>query len=161
MLIDIIRSSLTYLKRNKYLLYVIIPAFILYMGIIMPSGTDFCYHGTCGYQFWGVHDHDGLWNLAIAQVSFLHFPPVVPTFTGATLRGYNFLLDLLIYIVKVTLHIHPFITYFKLIPLLWYTVQVACLIALSRVFKSDKSYVTLFLIIAFLACPFSALLSIS
>lgn len=156
----LLHRSFQYLLKNKYLLLVLIPAFLLYMAVIVPSGTNFCYFGNCGYHFWGVHDHDGLWNIAIAQVSFPHIPPLAPTFSGGLLRGYNHLLDFLLYLVKVIIRIPPIITYFKLLPVAWFFLHSLLLITLARSYQKNKVYVLFFLLIALFASPYVALFTL-
>jgi hypothetical protein len=100
-------------------LLVIIPAFVLYMLAVVPSGTYFCFESRCGLYFWGAHEHDANWHIALAQVAFKTIPFNVPIYAGEALRGYNFLLDIVMYgLWQVGLP--PLIAYFKLFPLLWF-----------------------------------------
>ena len=94
------KSAFDYIRKHKLLLLIILPAFFLYMLIIFPSGTFLCFKDACGINFWGVHGHDAIWHLAIANVSFNKFPFVAPTFSGENLYGYNYLLDFFIYLLS-------------------------------------------------------------
>lgn len=91
----------------------------IHLAIIIPSGSYYCFSSACGLAFWGAHGHDGLWNLAIAEASFTSFPPALPTYAGAVLKGYNYLLDLGIMLLNRISSLPTLFIYFKLLPLFW------------------------------------------
>src|SRR3989344_1317305 len=125
------RSVFDYIRKHKLLLLIILPAFFLYMLVIFPSGTFFCFPKACGINFWGVHGHDGIWHMAIANVSFNKFPFVSPIFSGEKLYGYNYLLDFFIFVLT-KIGIPSIVSYFKIFPLIWFFLFSGLLIKLGR-----------------------------
>lgn len=152
-------SFFDYIKKNKLLLLIILPAFFLFMLVIFPSGTFFCFKEACGINFWGVHGHDAIWHLAIANVSFSKFPFIAPTFAGENLYGYNYLLDFFIFLLT-KIGIPAIFTYFKLLPVVWYVLFTALLINLGRKIKDSPLFVSLFLLLSYLAGSFSYLITL-
>lgn len=78
-----------------------------------------------------------MWHLEIVAVSFLQWPFQVPTFAGATLSGYNILMDLLIYMVSL-IGIDPFFMLFKIIPVVWFVALTLTTIRYIRILKLGK-----------------------
>ena len=150
---------LNYLKKYKFLFLLIVPAFLVYMLVIFPSGSYFCINNKCGYYFWGVHGRDAIWHLAIAETSFKRFPFIAPTYAGANLYGYNWLMDFLIFIFS-KFGIPSIFTYFKLIPLTWFLVFTSLLIILARKIKDHPLFVGIFLFLSYFAGSFSYLLTL-
>ncbi|OGK45537.1 hypothetical protein A3B40_00785 [Candidatus Roizmanbacteria bacterium RIFCSPLOWO2_01_FULL_37_16] len=153
------RSVFDYIRKHKVLLLIILPAFFLYMLLIFPSGTFFCFKEACGINFWGVHGHDAIWHLAIANVSFSKFPFIAPTFSGENLYGYNYLLDYFIFLLT-KLGIPSIVTYFKLFPIFWFIVFTFLLVILGRKIKDTFLFVGLFLFLNYFAGSFSYLLTL-
>ncbi|MBI2641844.1 hypothetical protein HYW87_04620 [Candidatus Roizmanbacteria bacterium] len=150
---------LKYIRRHPFLLFIILPAFFLYMLVIFPSGTFLCFKEACGIQFWGVHGHDAMWHLAIANVSFNKFPFVAPTFVGENLYGYNYLLDFFIFLFS-KLGIPAIITYFKIFPVVWFILFTSLLIILGRKIKDSPLFVSLFLFFNYFAGSFYYLIKL-
>lgn len=148
-----------YIKKHRFLLLIIIPAFLLFMLIVVPSGSYFCFQKECGYYFWGVHGRDAIWHLAIANVSFKQYPFVAPTYSGEYLLGYNYLLDLFIFLLS-KLGISSVFSYFKLIPILWFGIFTGLLIALARKLKDNPLFVGLFIFFSYFSGSFSYLLKL-
>ncbi|MBI2641843.1 hypothetical protein HYW87_04615 [Candidatus Roizmanbacteria bacterium] len=148
------RRIIDYIWSHKLLLLIIIPAFFLYMLVIFPSGSYFCFEGECGYYFWGVHGRDAIWHLAIAETSFNKFPFVAPTFVGGHLYGYNWLLDFIIFLLS-KLGIPPLISYFKLIPVVWFIFFTILLSTLARKIIDSPLFVGIFLFFSYFAGSFS------
>lgn len=99
-------------------------AFVTQMLVMLPSGSQYCYEGRCGDYYWGVHEHDGIWHLALANVAFSKgWPLRMPTYAGEKLTGYNWLIDLPIYALS-KIGISPALTYFKIMPLLWFVLMI-------------------------------------
>ncbi len=132
----------------------IAPAFLFHFLMAFPSGTDLCYHAKCGYFFWGAHGHDGIWHLAIDATAFKSFPFVAPTFAGAMLNGYNYLLDLFIFAFS-KIGIPPLITYFKIFPLIWFVLFTAIAIHFARKLHDSPLFVSIFLFFCYFASSFS------
>ena len=85
--------------KSSWLTRIIIGiALITQMLIMFPSGSRYCYQDRCGDYYWGVHEHDGIWHLALANAAFKSFPLKMPTFAGESLTGYNWLIDFPIFL---------------------------------------------------------------
>ncbi len=153
------RQSFKYIRQNKILLLIILPAFFLCMLVIFPSGSYYCFQGECGYYFWGAHGRDAIWHLTTANVSFNKFPFIAPTFAGENLYGYNYLLDFFIFLLT-KLGIPAIISYFKLLPIIWFIFFSSLLIILARKIKDTPFFVSLFLFFSYFAGSFSYLLTL-
>ncbi|MGB4965831.1 MAG: hypothetical protein WBO77_01845 [Microgenomates group bacterium] len=143
-----------YIKKYPLLLLLIIVAFVSYMLTIMPSGSEYCFGNSCGLFFWGAHGHDAIWHLAIVAASFTDLPFVAPTFPGAQLSGYNFFLDIVIFVFS-KLGIPALITYFKVLPLVWFTLFTALIIKLGRKLHDSSLFVGLLLFFMYFSGSFS------
>src|SRR3989344_900756 len=154
-----INNTIDYIRKHKLLFLVITPAFFLYMILIFPSGTFLCFREACGINFWGVHAHDGLWHSAIAHVSFRNFPFDSPIFSGEKLFGYNFFYDFLLFLL-LKAGISPLISYFKILPIVWFIVFTFLLILLGRKIKDNPLFIGLFLFFNYFAGSFSYLLTL-
>ena len=148
-----------YIKKNKLLLLVLIPAFLTHMLIIMPSGSSYCHAGKCGIYFWGAHAHDAIWHLAIISSSFSKIPFISPTFSGSLLSGYNYLLDLVMFILY-KIGISPLFSYFKLFPLLWFLAITASAVSFARKLHKSPLFVGIFFFFTFFAGSFSYFLTL-
>lgn len=153
------RHVIDYIRAHKVLLLLIIPAFIFYLLTIFPSGSYYCSKNTCGYFFWGAHTHDAIWHLAIISSSFTGFSFLAPTFSGEKLYGYNFLLDFIINILS-KIGIFPFISYFKLLPIVWFILFTYFAILVGRKIKDSVLFVGLLLFFLYFGGSFSYLLSL-
>ncbi|OGK26723.1 hypothetical protein A3D76_02390 [Candidatus Roizmanbacteria bacterium RIFCSPHIGHO2_02_FULL_37_9b] len=156
--IVIMKFVIDYIKKNKLLLFIVLPAFFLYMLVIFPSGTFFCFKDACGINFWGVQGHDAIWHLAIANVSFQKFPFIAPTFAGENLYGYNYLLDFFIFLLS-KIGIPAIFSYFKLFPVVWFILFTGLLIIFARKIKDSKLFIFLFLLLSYFAGSFSFILT--
>ncbi len=152
------KESIEYIKKYKLLLLIIVPAFFLYLLVIFPSGSYYCFEGQCGYYFWGAHGRDAIWHLAIAEISFDKIPFIAPTFAGERLYGYNWLLDFIIFLLA-RLGVPSIISYFKLLPIAWFIIFTILLIVLARKIKDTIFFVGLFLFLSYFAGSFSYLLT--
>lgn len=106
-----------------------------------------------------MHGHDAMWHLAIANASFKKFPFVAPTFAGEALYGYNYFLDLIIYLLSLV-GIPSLFTYFKLLPIVWFILYTILLIRLAVKIKDSPLFVSLFLFFSYFAGSFSYLLTL-
>ncbi|MCR4276973.1 MAG: hypothetical protein NUV87_02485 [Candidatus Roizmanbacteria bacterium] len=150
---------INYIKKHSFLLFLIVPAFLLYMLIIFPSGSNLCFEKSCGIFFWGVHGHDGIWHLAISNFSFNSFPFNAPTYFGAQMSGYNYLFDLIIRGLSL-IGIPAIITYFKIFPVVWFLIFTSLLIVLARKIKDTPVFVFLYLFFTFFVGSFSYFLTL-
>ncbi len=169
LLFQLAYSSILFLKRKRILnlgksiktkkekivlLSVVLFIGILHLLIIFPSGSFFCLRGRCGIFFWGAHEHDAIWHLALAKVSFNHLPFILPNYFGETLKGYNYFLDLIIFFFY-KLGIPPLFTYFKLIPLIWVLSFIFLVIKVAEKINKSKLYLYSLMIFSLLGTSFS------
>lgn len=124
------------------------------MLIIFPSGSNYCFEKSCGIFFWGVHGHDGIWHLAIANASFNSLPFKAPTYFGVQMSGYNYLFDLIMHGMSF-IGIPAIITYFKIFPVFWFSLFTLLLIILARKIKDSPLFISLFLFFSYFAGSFS------
>jgi len=126
-----------FIKKNKVLSLLIIVGFFAHLLISFPSGSNYCFGSFCGLYFWGAHDHDAIWHLAVIETAFSQWPPRHPVFAGAILSGYNIFLDLVIFILAKT-GIPTIIWYFKILPIIWFFLYTFLSLKLAE--KINKSY---------------------
>lgn len=154
-----IKSVGKYIKKHKCLPFVIIPAFLLHMLIIIPSGSYYCFQNKCGLFFWGTHGHDGIWHIALVNSAFDSIPFLIPTYSGAFLSGYNMLLDYIIFLVS-KIGINPFFTYFKILPLIWFFAFLYIAITFARKIKNSYIFTLFFLFFIFFGSSFGYLITL-
>lgn len=140
--------------KNIAIALLIILSFFAYMLTIFPSGSQYCIDNLCGIYFWGAHGHDALWHLAIVAVSFNHLPFIAPTYAGALLDGYNYFLDLGLFILS-KIGIPAMVSYFKILPIIWFGVFSYFLIKLSKRINNSSIYTFLLLFFVFFGGSFS------
>lgn len=129
------------------------------MLIIFPSGSYYCFNEKCGIFFWGAHSHDAIWHLAIAAVSFHSIPFTLPNFAGTVLSGYNYLLDLFIFILSI-FHIPALFTYFKLLPIIWFLLFTTLTIIFARKIRDTVWFVGSLLFFVYFGGSFSYILTL-
>jgi hypothetical protein len=86
--------------------------------VIFPSGSEYCIQEHCGLYFWGAHEHDGIWHIALIESAFKYWPFTLPIYAGVKLAGYNFLFDFAISLFA-RVGISSLFLYFKTQPVLW------------------------------------------
>ena len=128
------------------------------MVTIIPSGSHYCFNNLCGVYFWGAHGHDAIWHLGVAAVSFNHFPFIAPTFAGATLGSYNYLLDLVLFIFS-KIGVSVMVLYFKILPVVWFGLLTYLLLKLSRKIHDSALFVFIFLFFMYFSGSFSYVIS--
>jgi len=154
------RHVFDYIKKHPFLLFLIVPAFFLYMSLSFPNGSNYCYQEKCGIYFWGVHGHDAIWHLALIENSFKQFPFVSPIFSGAQLSGYNYLFDLIIFLLIVVTPFSSLVIFFKIIPIFWFIAFTVLAIKLARKINDDKVFVSIFLFFLFFSSSFTYILTL-
>lgn len=147
-------NTLRYVLRHKPLIILLAAAAVAQLSTIVFSGTYLCINNRCGDYFWGVHEHDGIWHLAVAAVSFKSWPFVHPVYSGMPLSGYNLLLDLVIFLAsKIGL---PFaVSYFKVLPVVWFVLFSWLSLKYARAQNNSRSFVWLLLFLFFFGTSFS------
>ncbi len=117
-----LKSSLAYwidcIKRNPYYTVLLITVLFLSLVVIVPSGSEYCAQNHCGLFFWGAHEHDGIWHIALIESAFRSWPFTLPIYAGVKLAGYNFLFDFVISLFT-RVGISSLFLYFKVQPVLW------------------------------------------
>lgn len=146
-----------FVRQNPIIASLIILAGILHLAIIYPSGSYYCFNDVCGHYFWGVHEHDGIWHLAVAEAAFKSFPPQNPVFSGVSLVGYNSLLDFVLYILN-TVGISPIFSYFKMLPIIWFIGFTYFSLRLSRKWSKNSTFTFIFLFLNYFGASFSFLI---
>ena len=121
---------------------------------MFPNGSYRCVLGKCGIFFWGAHEHDAIWHLSLANVAFKNWPFSLPVLSGKILSGYNYLLDLLIFIISRTGMPASFV-YFKLIPALWLVAMFWLSVVIVKKMHKTRVYLYAFLIFSLLGTSFS------
>lgn len=113
-----VQRYLDCIKRNPYYAVLLITVLFLSLVVIMPSGSQYCIQDHCGLFFWGAHEHDGIWHIALIESAFKSWPFTLPIYAGAKLAGYNFLFDFVISLFT-RVGISSLFLYFKVQPILW------------------------------------------
>ncbi len=87
------------------------------LSFILPNGNFSCVGVSCTLSIGNWHMHDALWHISLAKLGFNTWPLTNPYMAGQTLTGYNFLLDYLLHLLT-KIGISPFVSFFKLLPIL-------------------------------------------
>lgn len=150
----LVTRTIKLIKQNPHTTILIIVAAVLHLLVILPSGSHYCFKGACGDFYWGVHEHDGIWHIAVAAASFKIFPPINPIFAGSLLSGYNSLLDFGLYLFSLV-GLSPFLMYFKILPIIWFILFTSAAIRLSNKINTSKLFIFLFLFLSYFGASFS------
>lgn len=124
------------------------------MTITFSSGSYLCNQAKCGLYFWGSHNHDGFWHMAISSISFKKYPFIAPNYAGGTLMGYNYLTGFIVYLFT-QLRIPLFFVFFKLLPLLWFVGLTILVIFLGKKIKNSEKFISLLLFFLYFASSFT------
>jgi hypothetical protein len=152
------KHILNYIKNHPLVTAVIALGFLLHMAVIIPSGTYFCLEKNCGLFFFGSHGYDMIWHLALTRVAFNSIPFTVPVLAGIPLTGYNYVLDLVVFgISKVG--IPSLLTFFKIIPVVWFALFTFSSIRLARTIHTSPLFCALLLFLFYFAGSFTYLLT--
>lgn len=103
--------------RDTWLIVQSVIFMILSLSFIIPSGNTICGDGICTLRIGNWHMHDALWHISLAKLGFVSWPLQNPFIAGESLRGYNFLLDFILFGLT-KLGISPFFSFFKLLPVI-------------------------------------------
>ncbi|MCL4374671.1 hypothetical protein M1523_02315 [Patescibacteria group bacterium] len=140
--------------KKTVLALIVVSAMVVFLSFNLPSGSHYCFQEKCGLFFWRSLGHDALWHLAVARTAFINFPPLMPTFSGVALRGYNYLYDLLLAWLA-RLGINPLLAYFKLLPVVWFGLFTWLLIKLAHSISRRWVFLVLFLAFFYFTGSFS------
>ncbi|EKD94134.1 MAG: hypothetical protein ACD_27C00032G0012 [uncultured bacterium] len=122
---------------------------------VMPSGSRLCQGDRCGDYYWGAHEHDGIWHLALINSTFGQAKTEFPTMAGEKLRGYNALLDSVLGQVKLLTHFEAKTLYFKVVPLLWLAAMIWVWSRFAKSYRTSRWYQAALLFFIFFGNSFS------
>jgi len=143
----------TLIQQNKLLSLVLFLGFAITMLTVLPSGSRYCVDGECGIFFWGAHEFDAVWHLALINNAFDTVPFMNPIYAGNLLSGYNYFLDLILYgLTKVG--IPAIVSYFKILPLIWFPLLVWITLKLTKKMKRNKIYTSFLFFFIFFGSTF-------
>jgi hypothetical protein len=148
------KKIIIYIVENIWLIVLIALAFLAFSIMNFRSGSYQCFNNVCGYFFWGSHSHDGIWHIAIAENAFKSIPFQMPTYLSSKLTGYNYFFDIIIFIMS-KFGISPILSYFKILPIVWFILFTYLLIIFARKLNKSKMFVWLFLFFSYFAGSFS------
>lgn len=145
------------IKKDWLTTIILLTAFLLYMLIIIPSGSRYCFEGKCGIYFWGAHEHDAVWHLALIESAFRTLPFKFPVLSGQSLGGYNYLLDIVLYLFTLT-GISASTLYFKVQPIVWFGVFSFLLYYMGKQARPERSYMRWLFFFVFFSTSFGILI---
>lgn len=150
------------MKTNKVvMILILVLGFVLSMSMIMPSGSQYCFNNLCGVFFWGAHEHDSVWHLAVINNLFHHFPFEMPNMSKVTIAGYNYLMDIVIATLAKLTWISSSTLYFKILPPLWFGLMSYLSIKFATTYhKKSSTYPALVLFFVFFGSSFSYVLNL-
>lgn len=108
--------------------------------VSLPSGQHYCSADGCGIMYWGAHEHDGVWHLAVISTLLDHFPFQLPNMSGAPLQGYNYLLDLILALFAKVSFLPATTWYFLIMPILAWGAMVGATLSFARVYRPSKTF---------------------
>jgi hypothetical protein len=141
--------------RKWILTVIIIAAMVVHLVVVMPSGSHYCQEEICGLYFWGAHEHDGVWHLALINNALSVFPARFPTFSGALLTGYNALLDWSLLALHWLTRIPVMTLYFKIVPILWFGSMIWVWTKFSKIYSKNTWFTITIIFFAFFGNSFS------
>lgn len=144
-------------KKIIFFLLILL-GFILTFLPYFVDGQFGCFQGKCGFIF-GTNYRDGIWFLAISNVSFQKFPFLHPTFAGEILKGYHFLPNFFVFLIS-KIGISSFFSYFKILPLIYFLFVTFILFSLLKKIKYDLVFINFGLFFFYFGIPFTLLVSL-
>lgn len=137
---------------------VVICGFVVLMSTTMLSGKDYCFENRCGDYYWGAHEHDGIWHMALAETAFESWPPTMPSYSGAQLIGYNWLMDYpLALLAKAGIGVK--FSYFSLLPIVWFISMLATFKRFASRYQPNDWFYPILLFFLFFGNSLSFLLN--
>lgn len=127
------------------------------MLVIVPSGSRYCIDGGCGTYFWGAHEHDGIWHLALIESAFKTVPFTFPVLAGQALGGYNYLIDIILYLFTF-MGMSASVLYFKIQPIVWFGVFSFLLYRAGRLVRVERDYIRWLFFFVYFSTSFGILI---
>lgn len=109
------REVIHELKTNRVLLLQSIGFFLLSLSLIVTNGLHRCEPSGCGLYIGQWHLHDALWHISLVKSAFNSFPFAHPFYSGGTVFGYNYLIDLILFSFA-KFGLKPFFIFFRFLP---------------------------------------------
>lgn len=138
---------------------VILVGLVTLLSTTILSGHNFCFENKCGDFYWGAHEHDGIWHMALAKTAFDTWPPRMPSFAGSMLTGYNWLMDYPLAVLD-NLGIPVKESYFVIMPILWYLALVVSFKKFADNYDKSGWFYPIFLFFGFFGSSLSFLLTL-
>lgn len=146
-------------KKHGLVGTIVVFAFVANLSLTVFNGLYVCSKGSCGIYLGNLHYHDFLWHYTLAANAFSSFPFRLPIFSGAGLQGYNFLIDLVLFLLSQA-GISVISAYFVILPVFY----MILLTVLTYVFLKNRNenplYIASGLFFVFFGSSFSYLLSL-
>jgi hypothetical protein len=147
-----------YLWQNKLILLTVIVGSMLTLLPILFDGQSGCIHNQCGFII-GTNYRDGIWFQAVSATAFNSLPFRMPNFSGALLSGYHFLPNLVVNLLS-RIGIPIPVTYYKLFPILYFTLLIYLSISYARKIKNHPLFVEIFLFFVLFGIPLTLITSL-
>lgn len=128
--------------------------------VIVPSGMRRCENNVCGDYYFGAHEHDGVWHIAVSEMLINSSKWQMPTFAGESLTGYNYGIDLLVAGLSRATTISTKDWYFRGLPLLWGIGIIYYLLQFAKKYRPTSSFPWFLLIFSFFGSSFSYALNL-
>lgn len=145
------------MKKISHVVFYLIIFFAAFLTLLpyFVDGQYGCIDNRCGFIF-GTNFRDGMWFIAVANVAFQKFPFLHPTYAGEILKGYHFLPNFFVYILS-RIGIPSFFSYFKLIPVLYFSTISFVFYKLLKKINKDNIFINLGLFFFYFGIPFTLL----
>lgn len=156
---SLLKRIFGWIMTHKIISLIVLCGAITNIGIIFFSGSSVCIKGQCGLYIGGLHFHDSLWHLALANSAFNSFPFQLPVYAGAPLQGYNYFLDLIIFALT-KIGIPAIVSYFKLIPVIFFVLFSYLSYHYAKKINTSPLFISCFLFFLYFGSSFSYLLSL-
>lgn len=126
----------------------------------MPSGMRRCENNACGDYYYGAHEHDGVWHIAVSEMLINSGNWQMPTFASENLTGYNYGIDLLVAGLSRATTISTKDWYFRGLPLLWGIGSIYYLLQFAKSYRPTTSFPWFLLLFSFFGSSFSYVLTL-
>ena len=133
---------------------------IISLIVITPSGMRRCENNLCGEYYFGAHEHDGIWHIAVSEMLIHSSKWQMPTFASENLTGYNYGIDLLVAGLSRLTTISTKDWYFRGLPLIWGIGIIYYLLQFAKRYRPTTSYPWFLLIFSFFGSSFSYFLNL-
>lgn len=155
----IVSKVVYWAKNNKLITSLFIIAAAVHLAVVFFNGSYTCVNKACGLYIGGLHFHDSLWHLALANVAFNTFPFQLPIYAGTPLQGYNYFLDLLMFLLT-KVGISALVSYFKLIPIVTLGLLFVFTYRYAQKINKSQIFIACILFFIFFGSSFSYVLSL-